>query len=106
MRAEKIQLAGRFLIRRGASEPLSAQIARQLVVAIRRGWLARGAKLPSTRAFAAALGVSRNTVITAYDELQSRGLIRGRRGAGVHVRASVRLLSVRDPDGNPLRVVR
>ena len=82
------------------------QIARQMAVAIRRGWVARGAKLPSTRALASALGVSRNTTIAAYDELKAMGLIDGRRGAGIHVAATVRRLSVKDPDGNPIHVVR
>src|SRR5688572_17834142 len=99
MRAEQIQLTGRFLIDRAAAEPLSMQIVRQLEVAIRRRWVARGAKLPSTRALATALGVSRNTVILAYEELNAKGLIEGRRGAGIHVAAVVRTLSVTDPDG-------
>ena len=33
------------------------------------------------------LGVSRNTVMTAYDELVAAGLISGRRGAGMLVAA-------------------
>jgi DNA-binding GntR family transcriptional regulator len=106
VRREKIQLKGRFLVDRGMDGPLFAQIARQLERAIRHGWLAVGAKLPSTRALASALGVSRNTVITAYDELNSMGLIQGRRGAGIHVAAAVRVVSVQDPDGNPLYVTR
>ena len=105
MRAEKIQLKGQFAIDRGTAEPLSMQIVRQLEGAIRRGWIADGAKLPSTRAFARALRVSRNTVLTAYDELRALGLIHGRRGAGIHVAATVRTLSVKDPDGNPVHVV-
>jgi GntR family transcriptional regulator/MocR family aminotransferase len=106
MRAEKIQLAGRFQIDRSSAEPLSSQIVHYLLLAIRRGWVGPGAKLPSTRALAGALGVSRNTVIAAYDELKSMGCVRGRRGGGIHVAAAVRVRSVKDPDGNLLRISR
>lgn len=91
---------------RTAAELLSMQIVHQLEVAIRRGWVARGAKLPSTRAFAGALGVSRNTVIAAYDELRAMGFVDSRRGAGIHAAAVVRKTAVRDPDGNPLTLTR
>lgn len=102
MRAEKIQLAGRFLIDRTAADPLPLQIARQMAIAIRRGWLARGSRLPSTRVLASTLGVSRNTVIAAYDELAARGLTEGRRGASIRVAVAARRLSVTDPDGNAI----
>ena len=105
MRAEKIQLAGRFRIDRSAAEPLPIQIARQIELAIRRGWVAKGTKLPSTRVLAATLGVSRNTAIAAYDELKAMGLIAGRRGAGIRVAATGRRLSVKDPEGNLISVV-
>lgn len=44
------------------------------------------------------LGVSRNTVMVAYDELVAAGLIRGRRGAGMLVAAPGTIgLHVLDP---------
>jgi GntR family transcriptional regulator / MocR family aminotransferase len=60
------------------------QLARQLADAIRRGTL-DGARLPSTRTLAPLLGISRNTVLSAYDELIALGLIEARRGSGTHV---------------------
>lgn len=51
-----------------------------------------GARLPPTRSLAQDLGVSRNTVITAYGELDNEGLITTRFGAGSFVS---RLTSVR-----------
>jgi GntR family transcriptional regulator/MocR family aminotransferase len=60
------------------------QLARQLADAIRRGTL-DGARLPSTRTLAPLLGLSRNTVLSAYDELIALGLIEARRGSGTHV---------------------
>ena len=45
-----------------------------------------GARLPSTRALATELGVSRNTVTVAFEQLRSEGYIAGKRGGGTRVR--------------------
>lgn len=63
---------------------LHQQVRVQIARAIRAG-LPAGSCLPSTRLLARLLGVSRNTVLAAYDELAADGLIRGRRGAGMVV---------------------
>jgi DNA-binding transcriptional regulator YhcF (GntR family) len=81
----KIHLRGQFAINRNRVEPLSLQIARQLQEAIEAGCVPGGTQLPSTRSLARTLGVSRNTVLTAYDELAARGFVRGCRGAGMYV---------------------
>ena len=47
--------------------------------------LLRGDRLPSIRRFAATMGVSRSTVVEAYDRLAAEGLIRARRGSGFYV---------------------
>jgi GntR family transcriptional regulator / MocR family aminotransferase len=122
VRAVKIQLRGQFVIDRARAEPLSLQIVRQLQQAIEAGRVAGGTQLPSTRSLALTLGVSRNTVLTAYDELAARGFVRGRRGAGMYVCGSARIhgFSVRqimreaqhpsrtitlpDQDGNPVSI--
>ena len=44
-----------------------------------------GARLPSLRAHAAALGVSKSTVVEAYDRLAAEGAIRARPGSGFYV---------------------
>jgi DNA-binding GntR family transcriptional regulator len=67
-----------------ARVPIYLQLARQLADAIQRGALA-DARLPATRTLAALLGISRNTVLAAYDELVARGLIEARRGSGTRV---------------------
>ena len=108
------------MITRDRSRPLSLQIVAQLQEAIETGRLVRGTLLPSTRSLARTLSVSRNTVLTAYEELVSRGLLRSRRGAGMYVSAPVglsgfnlkaimreaqypsRTIALRDQDGNPL----
>lgn len=59
-----------------------------------------GVRLPSTRELARALGVSRNTVVTAYDLLLSEGYVRaaGRAGTRVARFMSARLRSEATPD--------
>jgi len=51
--------------------PVFQQIARGLAEEIRRGRFAPGDHLPGYRTIAKQLGVSRNTVIAAYRELQA-----------------------------------
>jgi GntR family transcriptional regulator / MocR family aminotransferase len=48
--------------------PIYQQIYEHLRTAILAGQIQRGTKLPSTRALADELGVSRNTILNAYDE--------------------------------------
>ncbi len=61
-------------------------VYRQIVEAIRGalvdGRLEPGRRLPPTRELARQLGVNRNTVVAAYDELAAEGLARGHTGRG------------------------
>ena len=66
---------------------LSARTYRQLADAIVEGRLRRGERLPATREMARRLGVSRNTVTTAYERLAAEGYVTGRVGAGTFVAA-------------------
>ena len=65
--------------------PLSVQLVDALAGAVGRGELALGDRLPSERGLARTLGVSRTTVVTAYRELEARGLVRGQVGRGTFV---------------------
>lgn len=56
-----------------ADQSLTSQLVGQLRDAITRGRIARGTKLPSSRRLSEQLGVSRNTVVRAYEELCSEG---------------------------------
>jgi len=62
---------------------------RQLYAGIRRaisdGQMAAGTRLPSTRILAQQLGVSRNTVMAAYDQLLAEGYLDARTGRGTYV---------------------
>ncbi len=66
--------------------PLYRQICQQLREAILSGELAEGTRLPTERALANELGVNRTTVMNAYNELASEGLIEGHVGRGTLVR--------------------
>jgi GntR family transcriptional regulator / MocR family aminotransferase len=68
-----------------ASGGLRAQLEEQLRAAVRGGQLAPGAVLPSTRALARDLGVSRGVVVEAYDQLVAEGYLAARQGAPTRV---------------------
>ncbi|WP_137886217.1 PLP-dependent aminotransferase family protein [Pseudomonas sp. 2FE] len=64
-------------------------LSRQLYQALRErilgGQLSSRVRLPASRDLAAALGVSRNTVVRAYDQLYAEGYLEGRIGDGTYV---------------------
>jgi GntR family transcriptional regulator/MocR family aminotransferase len=70
-----------------SSEPLHVQLAAQIKSAVLSGKLPAKARLPSSRALAAELSVSRNTVLTALDQLKSEGYLEAVRGSGTLVAA-------------------
>ena len=72
---------------RTAALPLQRQLYGELRAAILGGRLAPGARLPASRALAQELGVSRNTVLGAFDQLLGEGYVEGRHGAGTFVAA-------------------
>lgn len=58
---------------RKSHQPLPQQLVLALVAAIRSGRLEPGDPLPGTRTFARTLGVHRNTVVAAFEELLTQG---------------------------------
>jgi DNA-binding transcriptional regulator YhcF (GntR family) len=109
---------------RSSPKPLYVQLSEQLGAAVVRDGVA-GARLPSTRLLARVLGVSRNTIVLAYEDLVARGLIEGRQGSGMTIAARgraadgpfdvqrllreaqypSRALRVEDPDGTTVKLV-
>ena len=67
---------------------LRAQIEGGLRDAISSGRLAPGTSLPSTRALATDLGVTRGVVVAAYDQLLAEGYLLARQGAGTVVNSA------------------
>lgn len=76
------------LERRGAT-PLSRQIYALLRDLILAGDLPAGTKLPATRALALDTGLSRNTVLHAYDQLLAEGYLVSAFGSGTFVSDTV-----------------
>lgn len=77
---------------------LAGQIYRSLRDRILLGQLPAGYKLPSTRAFAASLGVARSTAVEAYDRLKSEGYIEASAGAATRIAALARMQQQRPMD--------
>ncbi|MGQ5525114.1 MocR-like pyridoxine biosynthesis transcription factor PdxR [Chitinimonas sp. PSY-7] len=88
-------LAGQ--LQRDAVEPLHRQLYRYLRHAVLDGRLASGIALPASRNLAVELGLGRNTVLHAYEQLCAEGYCQSRRGAGIFVSAS-------SPDWGPSQI--
>ncbi|HYM54467.1 MAG TPA: PLP-dependent aminotransferase family protein [Solirubrobacteraceae bacterium] len=84
-------------IDRAGELPLHEQIERALRERIRSGRLPSDTRLPSTRALAQELGVSRGVVTEAYGQLAAEGYLATRQGAPVRVARAVRAASARTP---------
>jgi DNA-binding transcriptional regulator YhcF (GntR family) len=74
-----------FVLARSSKAPLQRQIYDQWRTAILARRFRRGERVPSTRAFADAHGVSRVTVTAAYDQLMAEAYFETRKGSGTFV---------------------
>jgi GntR family transcriptional regulator/MocR family aminotransferase len=72
-------------VKLGSGQPLGQQIYQAFRRAILCGEMAPAARLPSTRALGLELGVSRNVVLLAYEQLLAEGYAEGRAGSGTYV---------------------
>src|SRR5262249_12099576 len=85
-KAEDVErVLGRWRARQG---PLAGRLTAAIRDAIAAGDLWWGRRLPAERALAVALGLSRSTVVGAYDQLRSEGWLESRRGSGTFVSAA------------------
>ena len=66
-------------------EPLEQQIVVRLRAAIAGGQLGAGVRVPPSRRLAGELGLARNTVAAAYEQLVADGYLIGAKGAGTFV---------------------
>ncbi len=79
---------------------LQTQLRRHLVDAILDGRLSADAPLPSCRRLSQALGVSRNTVVLAYQALADEGMLISRERVGYFVNAD--MITGQSEAGRPL----
>lgn len=70
---------------RNSKNPLYLQLKQKITALIAERLLLPGSKLPTTRDLAVSLGVSRNTVVQAYQELEVDGLITSQVGRGTFI---------------------
>jgi GntR family transcriptional regulator/MocR family aminotransferase len=69
----------------GSAIPLFRQLYEAIRHAILSGQLGPATRIPATRMLAADLGVARNTVLNAFDQLLAEGYLVGRLGSGTYV---------------------
>ena len=74
-----------IVLNSGEGTPIYFQLVRQIKHLLAMGRLNPGEELPSVRALAQQLVINPNTVVRAYRELESAGLIYTRRGSGTYV---------------------
>ncbi|TPL53533.1 MULTISPECIES: PLP-dependent aminotransferase family protein [unclassified Mesorhizobium] len=101
----------RIVFDRSRGTPLNEQLFEQLRRWIRDGIVAPGARLPPSRVMAEELGLSRNTVVLAYERLATEGYVARRIGAGTfvetmlpednHPRAETAVIPVSGPNALP-----
>ena len=72
-------------LNRNAKKPIYKQIAEYMENGIDDGTFPPDKPLPSERALANELQVNRSTVVAAYDELESNGLIERKKGSGTTI---------------------
>lgn len=87
--------------------PLYRQVYARLRQAILGGQRVPGERLPASRELARTLGVSRNVVLLAYDQLRAEGYVEGRVGAGTFVATALPDRPARPsaPDAGDMRTV-
>lgn len=74
-----------FSIDRTSPVPVFEQICNSFRAQAASGDLPAGTRMPATRVFATELGVSRSTIVTAYEQLVAEGYLKSRRGSGYTV---------------------
>jgi GntR family transcriptional regulator / MocR family aminotransferase len=72
-------------LRRDDPAPLHAQLEQELRGAIRSGRLTASSTLPSSRALASQLGLSRGVVVEAYEQLVAEGYLKSHAGGATAV---------------------
>jgi len=88
-RRSAIEASVTVALDRGTCVPLHRQLYERLREAVLSGRLPAGTRLPSSRTLASELGVSRNTVMSAFLQLLAEGYLDGRVGSGTYVADSL-----------------
>src|ERR1700726_2504420 len=81
--------------------PLYRWLYEELRSTILAGHLHPGARLPATRDLAAQYGISRPTIVTAFEQLRSEGYVEGKVGSGTYVSKTLPDELLQAPRANP-----
>ncbi|GAA0120989.1 MAG: PLP-dependent aminotransferase family protein [Clostridium argentinense] len=73
--------------------PIYIQIEEHIKDSISKALLQKGSKLPSTREVSEMLNISRNSVVTAYENLESEGIVETLKGKGTFVAIETKVMS-------------
>ena len=76
--------------------PIYRQIVNQVKYLVASGLLQSGEELPPIRTLALQLKVTPNTIVKAYDELETSGVVHKRRGSGTFVSEGRSQLAIRE----------
>ena len=74
---------------RKAKKPIYKQLADYIERGIVDGTFPSDKQLPSERHLAKEFNINRSTVVSAYDELESNGLIKRTRGSGTTIKKDI-----------------
>ena len=91
---QQFQWAHLFALPEHPALPLQGRLRLAVVQAILDGRLPTGAPLPSSRELARLLGISRNTVTAAYEQLVDEAFLQARPRSGIFVAQGARPASV------------
>ncbi|WP_368489064.1 GntR family transcriptional regulator [Clostridium sp. BJN0013] len=83
-------------INKDSSVPLYLQIKKQIINLLKRNILKVGDKMPTERELSDKLKVSRNTISTAYNELEQEGILRSYQGRGTFVEGEVNIWKIQN----------
>lgn len=76
-------------IDRKGADPLFLQISRAIIADVQGGRIRPGTRLPGTRTLADSLKVHRNTVLAAYEELESEGWVESTQARGTYISSAL-----------------
>lgn len=102
-----VRFPGGAIVTLALDPAAESPLFRQLYVALRQsilaGVLTPGLQLPASRSLAEELGVSRNTVLNAYQQLLAEGYLEGKMGSGTYVPRTLpeEMMQVRHAAGRP-----
>ena len=88
---QKIDILAALPLDHASKVPLFRQLYARIKAAILQGIFSPGMALPPTRALCTLLGVSRQTVLNAYNQLHAEGYLSGTVGCGTFISADLPL---------------